>query len=555
MSDQGLTQDDFRKLLQTPRAPSGDGDAPRSSGFKAPPPKTPRNVGATFAKPQSLKRKKYGSESKRKEGDEEEEEEEHEKSVDVNYRDRAAERRKEEGSGEVTTDGILQQLSEDGQELDPKAIYDQSKYLGGDTEHTHLVKGLDYSLLERVRREMRGEKDGNEVEEEAEDELDHALISSKIDQNEGDLATNNVGSEEKEDEVTVEDEIKSPFARRIYEKAVVDASKEKPLKNELFTAGRMAFVFELADDRGHYSSAFGIPTSIIRSKADIMHRGSRSSTDDLDADAQFVIGKVVQVIQSFKNGTNKVEVEPAPPPAKKFKREPSPQKIVAMDDDDDIFADAGREYELDEDEDDHIMEENKEQNPKAGKYFEGIAKDDMEEDEPEESEEQRKQNIAKILAASAAIHDTESKDEEKEKKQKESKFSDMQVDTDADDYNMFGLSAEALPSSFEDLKKSMAYDEGFEDSDGQRIPSSLIDAGTHRNKKAQLTRWDFDDEEDWQRYKDNLEVLPKSAMQYGVKMSEGRKRNREQRNPPNEKQKLDREWQKLKSFMDKKRDE
>lgn len=426
--------------------------------------------------------------------------------------------------------------------------------MGGDAEHTHLVKGLDYSLLERVRREMRGEKDGNEIEEEAEDELDHALISSKTDHNESNLTTNNVGSEEKIDEVSVEDEIKSPFARKIYQKAVVEASKENPLKNELFIAGRMAFVFELSDERGHYSSAFGIPTSIIRSKADIMHRGSRSSTDDLDADAQFVIGKVAQVIQNVKNGGNKVEVEPAPP-AKKFKREPSPQKIVAMDDDDDIFADAGREYELDEDEDDLIMEQSTEQNPKAGKYFEGIAKDDMDEDEPEESEEQRKHNIAKILAASAAIHDTESKDEDKEKKQKETKYSDMQVDTDADDYNMFGLGAEALPSSFEDLKKSMAYDEDYEDSDSQRIPSSLIDAGTHRNKKAQLTRWDFDDEEDWQRYKDNLEVLPKSAMQYGVKMSEGRKRNREQRNPPNDKQKLDREWQKLKSFMDKKRDE
>ncbi|CAM0140935.1 hypothetical protein VKS41_009372 [Umbelopsis sp. WA50703] len=545
MSDQGLTQDDFRKLLQTPRPSADAGDAPRSGGFKAPPPKTPRNVGATFAKPQSLKRKKYDGDSEKGEKDD--------KPVDVNYRDRAAERRKEEGSSEVTTDAILQQLSQDGQELDQKAIYDQSKYLGGDTEHTHLVKGLDYSLLERVRRELRGEKDNNQIEEEAEDELDHALIS-KLDNSEDNSVTIDGQPEEKAEEIATEDEIKSPFARRIYEKAILETTTEKPLKNELFSAGRMAFVFELADERGHYSTAFGIPTSIIRSKADIMHRGSRFSNDDFDADAQFVIGKVAQVIQNFKTGKNKVEVEPAPPP-KKFKREPSPQKIVAMDDDDDIFADAGREYKLDEDENDHIMEDIKEQSLRAGKYFEGIAKDEMEEDEPEESEEQRKQNIAKILAASAAIHDTEKDDEEKDKKQKDAKYSDMQVDTDADDYNMFGLGAEALPSSFDELKKSIAYDENFEDSDHQRVSSSLIDAGTHRNKKAQLTRWDFDDEEDWQRYKDNLEVLPKSAMQYGVKMSEGRKRNREQRNPPNDKQKLDREWQKLKAFMDKNRDE
>lgn len=30
---------------------------------------------------------------------------------------------------------------------------EKSKYLGGDVEHTHLVKGLDFSLLERTRQE------------------------------------------------------------------------------------------------------------------------------------------------------------------------------------------------------------------------------------------------------------------------------------------------------------------------------------------------------------------------------------------------------------------
>ena len=27
---------------------------------------------------------------------------------------------------------------------------EESKYLGGDMEHTHLVKGLDFSLLQKV---------------------------------------------------------------------------------------------------------------------------------------------------------------------------------------------------------------------------------------------------------------------------------------------------------------------------------------------------------------------------------------------------------------------
>ena len=28
-----------------------------------------------------------------------------------------------------------------------------TKYLGGDVEHTHLVKGLDYALLVKIREE------------------------------------------------------------------------------------------------------------------------------------------------------------------------------------------------------------------------------------------------------------------------------------------------------------------------------------------------------------------------------------------------------------------
>ena len=31
-----------------------------------------------------------------------------------------------------------------------KQVIQASKYLGGDMEHTHLVKGLDYALLEKV---------------------------------------------------------------------------------------------------------------------------------------------------------------------------------------------------------------------------------------------------------------------------------------------------------------------------------------------------------------------------------------------------------------------
>jgi hypothetical protein len=43
------------------------------------------------------------------------------------------------------------------EELRKKEI-EESKYLGGDMEHTHLVKGLDYSLLHKIRSELEKDK-------------------------------------------------------------------------------------------------------------------------------------------------------------------------------------------------------------------------------------------------------------------------------------------------------------------------------------------------------------------------------------------------------------
>lgn len=60
------------------------------------------------------------------------------------YRDRAEERRK--GHNPDYADKLNQMASMDAE---------TSKYLGGDVEHTHLVKGLDYALLVKIRDEER----------------------------------------------------------------------------------------------------------------------------------------------------------------------------------------------------------------------------------------------------------------------------------------------------------------------------------------------------------------------------------------------------------------
>lgn len=35
-----------------------------------------------------------------------------------------------------------------------RQLIQESKFLGGDMEHTHLVKGLDFALLQKVRDEV-----------------------------------------------------------------------------------------------------------------------------------------------------------------------------------------------------------------------------------------------------------------------------------------------------------------------------------------------------------------------------------------------------------------
>ena len=59
------------------------------------------------------------------------------------YRDRVAERKKGLNIDYAQTEKMNNVSAE------------HSKYLGGDLKHTHLVKGLDFALLKKVRDEMR----------------------------------------------------------------------------------------------------------------------------------------------------------------------------------------------------------------------------------------------------------------------------------------------------------------------------------------------------------------------------------------------------------------
>ncbi|KAG9283945.1 hypothetical protein G9A89_005452 [Geosiphon pyriformis] len=551
-TDKGLNQDDFRKLLQTPR-PGEISSKVRLGGLglnsRIPLPLTPK---VTFAKtadnpPPKFKRSQF---KKPAEVDEV-------ASNDNKYRDRAAERRKGANPDYQETEQILKALNK-SESLEAKTIYEQSKYLGGDTEHTHLVKGLDFALLAKVRNELQQEDPSAEGDQELE------LVLERIKEE----------SEEKP-------RINSKFAQNIYDVAVVDAQKKPPEINDLFVAGRMAYIFELADEAGDYGDPFAIPTTVIRSKADVGDAGAEdNSTNDL------VIEKISRVMAYVRKGERSGGVEVREKKLKKKLKEKQVEevqikKIAAIDESEDIFADAGRDYDAfanmentemqkeDEEEDEPVFigpifpgalpNTNKAELEQKVNYFSDSIKaeyhDPMDIDRKEEKEtelslntliEQAAEGVKEMkdsLFLNEKINETKasSKSEEIRKKL-------MGHDSYEGDYSTYGLSVGNISGT-----RESAYDSGHSDSDsdGTGLEHTIRDQGVTKNKKAQLSRWDFDTEEEWQAYKDNVTAMPKSAFQFGVKTGDGRKTRRSGKELT-EKQKIDRDWQKISRIMEQK---
>ncbi|KAI8994610.1 RED-like protein N-terminal region-domain-containing protein [Pilobolus umbonatus] len=498
--------------MATPRQPATND---QQSRIKPLAPKAQRNTGAIFAKPHSV-RKKFAK-NKKDSLDEEETEK-----LTSTYRDRAAERRLQENDTNVDESQLT---TED---------------LGGDVDHTHLVKGLDYALLKRVRSKHTkehtetGQKSSDEEKEMDTDqqrEVDEAL--DKFERGE---ALHN--EEEKEDK----SHFNSVMAKNIYSEVTrQELYYNHPTHNELFEPGRMAYVFELADEIGHYTDAFAIPTALIRSKADVANKLSKSGwSEDSQAESALVIDKISTVMTSLRKGERGQKIA-----SNTIKKSLTNQPVAVVDDVfiGDIFDDVGRDYELDE-----KSVEQKEMGTKTNNYFHGL----VEEEEEEDIEMTEAGNTVTALLSQIAQEDKMGlKDELKESAAKRRKFEGDIMDADAADIDMYGLSTSALPTSFEEHQSTTAYNSDDQDDESEEKRTQLVDQGTNRNKKAQLTRWDFETEAEWQKYKDTVEIHPKSAFQFGVKLSDGRKRNRE-RKGINDKQRLDRDYQQVKNIMSKK---
>ncbi|CAI5477698.1 unnamed protein product, partial [Closterium sp. Yama58-4] len=181
------------------------------------------------------------------------------------YRDRAKERREEvnpdyKDAAVPSHLGQLNAVAPPGVDLTTtdahKLAIEKSKFLGGDVEHTHLVKGLDYALLNKVRSEMKGrpgERGGEgEKEEGGEEEEEEGGGGGAAA-----AAAGKAKSRKAQEKVPT---FRSALARSVFEQIVRPVP---PKPNEFFLPGRTSFVFDMDDE---FRSE--IPTTVHRSKAD-----------------------------------------------------------------------------------------------------------------------------------------------------------------------------------------------------------------------------------------------------------------------------------------------
>lgn len=162
-----------------------------------------------------------------------------------------------------------------------RQLIQESKFLGGDMEHTHLVKGLDYALLQKVRSEI--------INKEQEDELEMEKIVEESEEKEKEAP------EEESHRAKVEEpEYRTAMGRNIFSTIQFYRSRHIE-RNELFAPGRMAYIIELEDE----NMETDIPTTLIRSKADVPVVETENHTLTTN---DIVINKLAQILSYLRQG-------------------------------------------------------------------------------------------------------------------------------------------------------------------------------------------------------------------------------------------------------------
>ncbi|KAL7136932.1 hypothetical protein ABFS83_10G062400 [Erythranthe nasuta] len=504
------------------------------------------------------------------------------------YRDRAKERREDQNPdyeiNELTSfhavapPGNVDLLSADAQKLS----IEKSKYLGGDVEHTHLVKGLDFALLNKVRSEIDKKPDGG-------DEIDGKSKGQKDDQ-----------------PVT----FRTPSAKSVYQWIVKPQTTIKT--NEMFLPGRMAFIFNMENGFSH-----DIPTTVYRSKADcpVPEEMVTVSVDGsvLDRIAKIMTylrlgssGKVLKKkkkdkdikgkILSFSNvyeddervvksdsrtNQNRGEILPPPPPLPlppppplTKKNHPDPKEdqesTAFRKAEEDIFVGDGVDYSIpSKDMSQSPISEDMEESPRKEKssYFAEPAYGPVR--PPELSHDWQQQANEYEAMQSQAMAGNYGGEWQNYQYAEQPAYPEQYLQPDMQAYDMQAEGPTAvldphlmtqeekdrgLGSVFkrddqrlQQLREkdsrekdpnfiSESYSEcypGYQEYNREVVDSdeegdlSKMDMGGRA--KGRLHRWDFETEEEWAKYNEQKEAMPKAAFQFGVKMQDGRKTRKQNR--------------------------
>ncbi|KAJ1996084.1 hypothetical protein GGI25_000629 [Coemansia spiralis] len=299
----GLSQSDFRTLLQTPSQPSQ-----RKKGILGAKVKAKKNLHRTpiVAKPTTLQRDNGKTANNKK------------------YRDRAAERR--------------QGLADESLPVGSEVSREESKFLGGDFEHTHLVRGLDYLLLNKVRADAHDGLD---------DELERLHQGGPIAAGEEDSRT------------LMGQRVLSVLKHRAKQATDVVQHLTNVKPNDMFAPGRMYFEF----DTSLHQPLNTVIAARIRSQDEISQFLETRPTPHYSsfiADG-LVISKVVNAIAASREKKKNKKKSHGEEEEERQKEEEEEEKAMAgssvqpdkaepelaspyMGEEEDIFADAGIDY-------------------------------------------------------------------------------------------------------------------------------------------------------------------------------------------------------------------
>ncbi|CAI4231417.1 unnamed protein product [Auanema sp. JU1783] len=475
MGDTNMRNEDFRKLLaSTPRRNASD---------------TPRveHSSHTFKHPKFKPEKKKPHLKAKRDKTEEDEDNTKLKEILKNYRDRAAERRKEGPEDFALNERLTSAYrpipldSKDEADLRKQAI-EESKYLGGDMDHTHLVKGLDYALLNKVRSEIAKSQDDEKMDDE---QLEKAFIESE---GPGELKFDSV------------------LARNIH---TLLFKNELPLRNELFGKGRMAYIVNMEEE-----DDTDIPTTLMRS---IQECPKNESNANINAN-NMLISKLTQVLSylrsEHKKKKNRAEIT---------EEEKSHKDSSIFENEDEYVPKKER---------DRKSDKNEVNDRKKGSYF-GDSDKSKDADRYKDKDRREKDREERRERERERDRERELREEEEKNRRLQEKMDKRRKEMESGGYD------ECYPGGLAEMGG------GTWDSDEEEDLTKM-DMGS---KKGSLKRWDFENEDEFEKYQRGREANPKAAFQFGVKSNDGRKT----RKSGDTNKKIDRELVKINEINEKRK--